>query len=94
MAVQAGPDLADDCALGQPTEVAVKRGPSDDERVRNKKGEGARAPSPLSFSRSSVDQGATSVPILLGACPTGMTAISFIATVSIAVTELRAALEM
>ncbi len=48
----------------------------------------------FSFGRSSDDQGATSVPMRLGAWPTGMTAISFIATVSIAVTALRAALEM
>jgi hypothetical protein len=38
-------------------------------------------------------QCATSVPIRLGAWPTGITALIFIAVVSIAVTELLAALE-
>jgi hypothetical protein len=55
---------------------------------------GSEAPLLFYLFRSSMDQGATSVPIRLGAWPTGMTAISFIATVSIAVTALRAALEM
>ena len=42
---------------------------------------------------SDLRQRATSVPTRLGAWPTGITALIFIAAVSIAVTELPAALE-